>query len=59
MATVTAGFGIREETLQKRLREMIVLVHDDLVGRFVRSQVAGCGRIFDATVADRGRRAGR
>jgi hypothetical protein len=69
MATIAAGFAIKEETLHKRLKEMIMLVHDDIVERFVTSQAAmrftvsndlpDCGLIVDAKVQDRGRSAGR
>jgi hypothetical protein len=63
MAAIAAGFAIREETLHKHLKEIIMLMHDDLVEWFLTSQVAmrftvsddlpDCGLIVDGATAGR------
>jgi hypothetical protein len=69
MATIAQSLRICEDTLYRRIRELIHLVHDPLVNQFITGcanapftageAFPGCGLIVDATVQYRGRPVGR
>jgi hypothetical protein len=66
---IAAGFNLRQETLHKRMLEVVKLIETPLTARYLDEMAkapfhgdddfGGCGLVVDATVQNRGRPAGQ